>query len=282
MDITKRDLDDIYAKHKAEQGGVKEDYFALLYLTREFEKTPDQVSRHIAFGEDVPEGINAFHVDVNRRNLYLFQFQWSAQHQAFKEPLRRLAREGMERIFGPAPETPGRLLAELRDRLHEDQAAIDKVLIHFVYNGDPADADQSAALDALREDLEAKKHLIDRCFEGRNVTLTFQFISNETRGPRVGSHTRTTHRYELALPQVIASETETGEQLHVGFVQWCPKRPPSLGEGTACDSRVASLLVCAREPGHPNERRAGRGEPTRPNSTARAQLRAKVIARLRR
>jgi YHS domain-containing protein len=218
MGVTNRDLEQANAQHKAQYGGGKEDYFALLYLTREFDKSPDQVLRHIAFGKDVTEGINAFHVDVNRRNLYLFQFQWSAQHQAFKEPLRRLAREGMERIFGPAPEAPGLLLAELRDRLHEDQAIIDKVLVHFVYNGDPSDADQSAALDALREDLEAKKHLIDRCFEGRNVTLTFQFISNEARRPRVGSHTRTTHRYELALPQVIASETETGEQLHVGFV----------------------------------------------------------------
>src|SRR2546430_426900 len=127
MDITKRDLDEAYAKHKAQLGGAKEDYFALLYLTREFDKAPDQVSRHIALGEDVREEINAFHVDVNRRNLYLFQLQWSAQHQALREPLRRLAREGMERIFGPACEAPGRLLVELRDRLHEDQAVIDRV-----------------------------------------------------------------------------------------------------------------------------------------------------------
>lgn len=218
MGITKRDLEQAYAEHKAQYGGSKEDYFALLYLAREFDKSPDQVARHISFGEDVAEGINAFHVDVNRRNLYLFQFQWSAQHQAFKEPLRRLAREGIERIFGPAAEAPGVLLSALRDRLHEDEAVVDKVLVHFVYNGDPSDADQSAVLDALREDLEAKKHLIDRCFEGRNVPLTFQFISNETRGPRVGSHARSTHRYELALPQAIASETESGEQLHVGFV----------------------------------------------------------------
>ena len=148
MGITNRDLEQAYAQHKVQYGGSKEDYFALLYLTREFDKSPDQVARHIAFRKDVAEGINAFHVDVNRRNLYLFQFQWSAQHQAFKEPLRRLAREGMERIFGPAPEAPGLLLAELRDRLHEDQAIIDKALVHFVYNGDPSDADQSAALDS--------------------------------------------------------------------------------------------------------------------------------------
>ncbi|WFU25126.1 AIPR family protein [Bradyrhizobium sp. CB1717] len=218
MGITNRDLDQAYELYKTQYGGRREDYFALLYLTREFDRIPEQVARHIAFGKDATEGVNAFHVDPNRRNLYLYQFQWSAQQQSFKEPLRHLAREGMERIFGPAPEAPGLLLAELRDRLHEDHAVIDKVLIHFVYNGDPSDADQSATLDALREDLESKKHLIDRRFDGRNVTLTFQFISNEARGPRVGSHTRSTHRYELGLPHVITSKTEAEEQLHVGFV----------------------------------------------------------------
>lgn len=218
MGITYRDLEQAYAQHKAQYGGSKEDYFALLYLTREFEKSPDQVARHIAFGKDVAEGINAFHVDANRRNLYLFQFQFKKQYQAFQEPLRRLAHEGMERIFGPAPEAPGFLLAELRARLQEDPELIDRVLVHFVYNGDPSDAEQSAMLDALREDLDAKKHLVDHCFEGRNIALSFQFISNEARGPRVGSRTHTTHRYELALPEAIESETETGEKLHVGFV----------------------------------------------------------------
>ena len=218
MGISKIDLDQDFAQHKAQYGGSKEDYFALLYMTREFDKLPDQVAHHIAFGEDTPEGINAFHIDPSRRNLYLFQFRWSVQYQEFKEPLRRLAREGMERIFGPPPDSPGRLLSELRDRLHEDQAVIDKVLIHFIYNGDPTSADQSAALDALREDLEAKKHLIDSYFNGRNIPLTFQFISNEARRARVGSHMRVTQRYELALPKVIESSSESGEQLHVAFV----------------------------------------------------------------
>jgi hypothetical protein len=55
--------------------------------------------------------------------------------EAFKEPLRRLARQGMEHIFGPAPETPGLLLSELRERLHEDQAeAFAPRLIHLRTN----------------------------------------------------------------------------------------------------------------------------------------------------
>lgn len=218
MAITKRDLELAHVQYKAQYGGRKEDYFGLLYLMREFERTADQVAGHVAFGEDVAEGINAFHVDANRRNLYLYRFEWSQQPQSFKEPLTKLASVGMERIFGVTPEAPGRLLSELRDRLHEDQAIIDKVLIHLVFNGTPADAGQSVVLEALGEQIEAKKHLIDNYFEGRNIALSLQFISNETRRPRAGGHTRTTHRYEMALPQFISSETENGEHLDVGFV----------------------------------------------------------------
>lgn len=218
MGITKRDLELAAEKYSGQYGGSKDDHFALLYLSREFEKDSDQLARHVAFGDETPEGINAFHVDVNRRNLYLFRFEWSQQHQTLKEPLRRLAREGMERIFGPQPANAGPLLAELRSRLHEDQAAIDKVIVQFIYNGEPADADQSAALDALREDLEAKKYLIDQFFQGRSVTLTFQFVSNEIRS-RVSDRLTTTHRYELSLKNRIKTETGTGERLEVGFVR---------------------------------------------------------------
>lgn len=219
MGIPSKDLDQAYAQYNKQFGGKKEDYFPLLYLAQSFDKTPDQVAHCIAFGNDRREGINAFYVDANRRNLYLFQFQWSTNPQSFKEPLRKLAREGVQRIFGADPDKPDALLTELRARLHEDQAVIDKVIVHFIYNGDPNDADQSATMSALREDLEAKKDLIDRYFVGRSVTLTFEFISNEIRQPRVGSHTRTTHRYELAFPQVIISETDDVGQLHVGFVR---------------------------------------------------------------
>ena len=66
MGITKLELDTAFAQHKAQYGGTKDDYFPLLYLSRGFDRTPDQVARHVTFGEDDPEGINAFHVDVAR------------------------------------------------------------------------------------------------------------------------------------------------------------------------------------------------------------------------
>lgn len=216
MGITKKDLDQAFAHHKDTLGGSKEQYFALLYLMREFGKTVEHLAHHVAFGDENTFGLSAFHVDVNRRNLYLFQLQWSQQHQTFREPLRKLAQDGMDHIFGSQTEPAGRLLSELRSRLHEDQAVIDRVLVHLVFNGSPEDADQSAALDALREDLESKKYLVDRYF-GRDVDLAFNIISNETRA-RAGSPTRTTHRYDIAMPACITSTTEEDTQLHVGFV----------------------------------------------------------------
>jgi hypothetical protein len=96
MGITQQDLEQAFSGYKDQYSGKKEDYFALLYLTREFEKTPDQVARHIAFGQETPEGINAFHIDVNRRNLYLFQFQWSVRYQTLlrKKTARAYGDEG--------------------------------------------------------------------------------------------------------------------------------------------------------------------------------------------
>jgi hypothetical protein len=92
-------LDRAFVDYKSKYGGVKEDYFALLYLAEEFGKPVHDVARQVAFGTN-DFGIDAFHFDRDRRNLYLFQFKWSENYQLFKESLTRLASAGMERVFG--------------------------------------------------------------------------------------------------------------------------------------------------------------------------------------
>jgi hypothetical protein len=115
MGITQQDLEQAFSGYKDQYSGKKEDYFALLYLTREFEKTPDQVARHIAFGQETPEGINAFHIDVNRRNLYLFQFQWSVRYQT-------LLRKKTARAYGDEGKAAG--CVPLAALLFEEQFAL--------------------------------------------------------------------------------------------------------------------------------------------------------------
>lgn len=218
MGITKQALDQAYANFKSKYGGLREDYFAALYLAEEFGKKVEDIAHQVAFGNN-DYGFDAFYVDAARRNLYLYQFKWTTSHSQFKDTFKRLISAGMERVFGNPQQDPktNEVLLQLKSALHENQALIDRVYIRFVFNGDPAAAEQSDVLDSLREDLESKKYLIDGYFAGRDVTLTIQFISNETKKKTHGTSWKT-HRYDLAFPSCIESRTERGELLHVGFV----------------------------------------------------------------
>src|SRR5207302_4052072 len=93
----------------------------------------------------------------------------------------RLIDAGMERIFGARSQdqAQNQLLLQLKSCLVENEAVIDRVFIHFIFRGDPEEAERSQVLDKLREDLENKKYLIDQRF-GRPVTMVIEFRSNRT------------------------------------------------------------------------------------------------------
>lgn len=218
--VTENDLREASKQHIETHGGRREDYFGPVYLAKEFGGAVEDYLAQCAFGSN-DHGLDAFHVDEDRRNLYLFQFKWSEDHNLFKPSLRRLVDSGMERVFGNphADRTENDFLGRLRAELIEKQACVDRVVILFVFKGDPDRADQSSGLEALREELESKKHLINGFFgEGRSVDLTFEFRSNETRG-KSATHVKKTHQYDIRLEAPHERRLETNERLHVGFVR---------------------------------------------------------------
>ena len=220
MPIDDRLIDQTYSDCKATHGGVREDYFGLLYLEKEFNLPRDQAAVQAAFGGN-DYGLDGFHIDPARRNLYLFQFKWSQSHALFKQSLQRLIESGMDRVFGNATQDPhqNQMLMQLKSRLVTDQAIIDRVIIQFIFNGDPGEADRSQVLDKLREDLESKKYLIDQYFKGRSVDMTFEFRSARTQ--RVGAvvHQRKTHSYPVSVENIIKRPGPNGEVMYVGFVK---------------------------------------------------------------
>src|SRR5690348_7100548 len=165
MAITDQMLDQAYSDLRATCGGVRNDYFGLVYLEREFGVERDDAVPCVAFGGN-DYGIDGFHFDEAKRNLYLFQFKYSDSFTQFKPSFRRLIDAGMERIFGASDQDQhmNPLLQQIKSCLTENEAVIERVLIHFVFNGDPAEAERSPVLDKLREDLENKKYLIDQRF----------------------------------------------------------------------------------------------------------------------
>jgi hypothetical protein len=219
MPISDREIDNAFAALSKTHGGARKDYFGLVYLEQEFELPRKVAANQVAFGGN-DYGVDGFHVDPAKRNLYLYQFRSSASYNQFKTTLQRLIDGGIERVFsgGRLDSSADPLLRQLRSRLMENQSVIDRVCIHFVFAGDPAEAERSQALDKLREDLENKKYLIDQFF-GREVTLIIEFRSAKTKKAGAVTHVTKTNSYPLELTQTISMPGPDNEQLTVGFVR---------------------------------------------------------------
>ncbi len=219
MSITDQAIDQAFSDLKQSCGGVRNDYFGLLYLEQEFDLERDSALSQVAFGGN-DYGVDGFHFDRVKRNLYLFQFKWSDSHAQFKQSIKRLIDAGMERIFGAGTQDQhlNQLLQQLKSCLIENEAIIDRVCIHFVFAGDPAEAERSQVLDKLREDLENKKYLIDQRF-GRAVKLVIEFRSARTRKVGSTSYLRKTHTYPILLDETVTRAGPNGESMTIGFIR---------------------------------------------------------------
>lgn len=219
MRITEQELNQVFAQFAPRFGGRKEDYFALLYLSKEFGKSVEDVQSNVAFGGN-DYGIDAFYIDKERRNLYLYQFKWSKDHSLFKETFKRLIEKGMEKVFGnpQQDQLQNQLILQLKSALIENRAIINSIFIHFIFNGDPLEAERSATLDDLRERLESKKFLIDQFFN-REVDLVFEYKSNETGMLAMPAHVRHTYQYRVSFRGWIPFNTPHDDRLYLGFLR---------------------------------------------------------------
>ena len=96
--INDRTIEQAYSDLKATCGGVREDYFGLLYLEQEHKVPREKAVNQVAFGGN-DYGVDGFYFDEQRRNLYLLPVQYSKAHGQFKTSFQRLIDDGLERIF---------------------------------------------------------------------------------------------------------------------------------------------------------------------------------------
>lgn len=219
MAINQRDIDQAFSEKKATFGGTKEDYFGYLHLQREYKLSPDQAGDCISFGSQ-SLGVNGYHVDEAKKNLYLFIFKWSNDHKVFKDSFKSLTLQGLEQIFGnPSKEDlQNQFLRRIRASLNENQSIINKVYIYFVFNGDPEVADKSNALAALRESLEAKKHILDQYFESRNISLTIDYRSNLSKTRTNQTVAKKTYQYTLPVKNTVEYKNQSGYRMFIAMV----------------------------------------------------------------
>jgi hypothetical protein len=217
--INERRIDQAFSDLKSVHGGVREDYFGLLYLEQEHNLPRDRALNHVAFeGHDY--GLDGFYFDERRRNLYLFQFKYSDSHGQFKTSLQRLIDVGIERIF-LAPnkdDAKNQIVLQLRSCLIDNRALIDQICFRFVFTGDPEEAERSKVLDKLREELENKKYLVDQFFGERKVGFVVEFRSSTGRVGIVRDPRQTT-TFEVPLTDRVLVNGPDGQKMHVGLLR---------------------------------------------------------------
>jgi hypothetical protein len=216
MKQDKHDLDQMHSDWSERYGGCKEDYFACMYLKNKFRCEVPELAPRIAFGGN-DYGLDAYYIDREAKNLYLYQFKWSENHNLFKDSLDRLAKSGMQRIFGNPLADPGvnELLNTLRAELYECRSVIKNVLIHFIFKGDIDAVEKSEGLQSRRENLENKIHLVHEYFGNPDVELMVEFIADRRLPPKpkpAESHT-------ISFVDSVRVQTQDhSKTMYVGFV----------------------------------------------------------------
>lgn len=220
MSITEKAIDQLFSDHRSIYGGVRNDYFAPLYLVQEHDINLDRALMQTTFGGR-DYGFDAFNFDRGNHNLYLYQFKWSDDPSSFKESYRRMLDDGLNRLFigSTQDKDQNQALLQIKAILLENRAVIDGVFIRFVYKGDPRAAENSTVLGKLREDLEAKKYVIEEYF-ARPVNFVIDYRS--ARG-HVGNppHSPKTYRYSIDHADYVEKQGPEGQKLFLTSAKLC-------------------------------------------------------------
>jgi hypothetical protein len=214
--VTQEEIDKAYSSLSQQFGGRKEDYFGVLYLSRKFNISENEAASFIALGGSTNAGIDGYYHDTDRKTLYLYAFRWSEDHMSFKEPLEKLGNNGINKIFfDPTKyENDHPLIVSLKTHLSQNWKDMDRVIIDFVFNGDPVDAEQSKVLSFLRESVEDKRGYVESYFgrigEAHSHDLIFRYVSNiSTLGTATSS--RESAQYAINFESSLSISSSSGE-----------------------------------------------------------------------
>jgi AIPR protein len=218
--ISQKDVDEAYKRYFPKHGGLKEDYFTLLYLTREFGLDEKQALEQTGFlGNDY--GMDGyFFSGPEKKILHIVQCKWSKDYFLFKDSLQRLADKGLERVFGnlSPDENENPIVNRLRNSVYENKPIIDRVWLRLVFNGDEKAADDSPLMKDYREDLESKKYVLEE-FLGHKVDLITQFFSNSSNEASNLELATVPHKYIIpSHPGHLAITKDDGSTMRLEFV----------------------------------------------------------------
>ena len=216
--VSLEQINELYSAYSPRCGGRKEDYFGVAYISNRFGVSPEQIMSNVAFG-GTEYGVDAYYFDKQNATFYIFTFRWSEDHMSFKDPLDKLGKKGIDKIFidlTKSPDDPP-MITFLKTDLFQNWRTIDKVVINFVFNGDPVNAEQSKVLSFLRETVEDKRGIIEGYFckvdqPDSLFDVIFQYVSTQ----RSFGHTtssRDSMEYAIALGPTLNISGDQNEMM---------------------------------------------------------------------
>ncbi|MBN1577059.1 MAG: AIPR family protein [Chitinispirillaceae bacterium] len=209
----------LYLELKDTLGGTRDHYLALAYLMREFVLEKNDAVSRVAFSSS-DYGINAYHFDAVRKNLYLFIITASSLTDQIKQPLRQFVTNGLEKIFATEKSISegDRFYNSLAACLLENSVLVDQIYFRIIMSGDPGELEQSEYVNNLIEQLEQKKYLIDRFFNGRSIRFSHDRRSIDDNTVKTGTTSRA-YEYDLELDQVLQQVGPADERMIIAFMR---------------------------------------------------------------
>ncbi|MCB1142301.1 MAG: AIPR family protein [Leptospiraceae bacterium] len=197
-------------------GGNENQGFGYLYLKQMHNLSHDEILDRLNF-EKKSKGINGFHYDKNRKNLYLYSFHYSENIKLLKDPIQVVTTFEIELLFSSNSATNS-FFSEIKAVVQENFETIDRIYIYFINDGDTGKLQKSETLASLREELESKKFFIDNYFSPRKIHLSIDFISNKSKR-RQFSGTEKSYTFELEFNNYLEKSNQSDHKLLLGFLK---------------------------------------------------------------
>jgi AIPR protein len=243
--ITEGQVAQVASELKSRLGGVNNDYFALLFLEKQFKLSREDASQQIAYGGN-DFGIDGYNVDRQARNFHLLQFKFSKSADQFIGSMQRLLTAGLARVFDvKSQQAENPILREIRSKLYELRNVIDTVYLEFIFIGDPDKAHENEALQKLREDLQSRSYLAQAYF-GRAVPIIVRFRST-LKGAREELYIPLS--FDLNMSGDLSYVGPDGQMMHVGFARLCELHAMFAAMKERFLDRNIRSLLSGRKPG---------------------------------
>jgi hypothetical protein len=97
--VSQGEIDESFKSLSSSLGGKKDNYFGVLYLSKKFNIAPDDAASFVAVEGTTDAGIDAYYHDKDKKNAIHVRFRWSEDHTQFREPLEKLGKNGISKIF---------------------------------------------------------------------------------------------------------------------------------------------------------------------------------------